>query len=592
MDTKNTFLDSYKKKADEEKQMMQDGAAAAGGEETSPAYETKSGFAKPKRPEKKVTGLPADAPAKKTAAIIAGVVVLALIVVVMVLLLNRGIEMIDLTGWTENDAQLWARNNGILLQPEQEFNDEVEAGRVVTQSIPAGTRIKKGDFVKLIISAGHDLSVTLPIPDFLSMTKSQIDAWAAENFMTKVRITTEFSDTVETGKVIRYEINDNTVVNEVRRDSPVYIIISKGPEDPEAAMVEIPNFKIMSIAECHAFADENGLLLVVEEEYDDFAPAGSILSQSIKAEQEVPAGTEIALVVSKGKMITIPDFSDLPREMAASAAAELGIPVSITERYSSHSAGSFISQSLKAGSVYEPGQILELKYSIDNRITLPSFVGQTRDALEAWAKELNKNGASIGIKVTSTRSNSPSGTILTQSKANTLIGISSTISITVSSGKIVYVPDFVAPAGSGYEAAITREKAIAICEELNIVPVFVEESKSGRLPGEIWSQSISAGKEIKEGTTITLKYNPANVQVTIPDFTNLTQSEILAKNYHKSFDIKYVEGEYKEGFEGKVYHQSLTAGTKAASGSEITLTLGLTQTADPLDPGTGEGDAP
>jgi hypothetical protein len=50
MDTKNTFLDSYKKKADEEKQMMQDGAAAAGGEETSPAYETKSGFAKPKRP--------------------------------------------------------------------------------------------------------------------------------------------------------------------------------------------------------------------------------------------------------------------------------------------------------------------------------------------------------------------------------------------------------------------------------------------------------------------------------------------------------------------------------------------------------------
>jgi beta-lactam-binding protein with PASTA domain len=53
----------------------------------------------------------------------------------LVLLLNRGIEMIDLTNWTENDAQLWARNNGILLQIEQEFNDEYEEGRVISQSV-------------------------------------------------------------------------------------------------------------------------------------------------------------------------------------------------------------------------------------------------------------------------------------------------------------------------------------------------------------------------------------------------------------------------------------------------------------------------
>lgn len=591
MDKKNTFLDSYKKKADENTQKLQDGAAASSGEETTPAYETKSGFVKPKRPEKKNSGLAINASkkTKKIAAITAGVVVLALIIVGTILLLNRGIEMIDLTGWTENDAQLWARNNGILLQPEQEFNDELEEGKVISQSITAGTRVKKGDFVQLTISAGHDLSVTLPIPDFLSMTKDEIDNWAAENFMTKVRITTEFNDTIETGKVIRYEVNDNTVVNEVRRDSPVYIIISKGPEDPGAASVEVPNFKIMSITEGYSFADENGILLVVEEEYDDFAPAGSILSQSVKAEQEVPAGTEITLVVSKGKMITVPDFSDLPKEMAASAAAELGIPVAVNERYSSSSAGSLISQSIKAGSIYEPGQILELNYSIDNRITLPSFVGQTRDAMEAWAKELNNSGASIGIKATNTRSNSPPGTILTQSKANTLIGIGTTIQITVSSGKVVYVPDFVAPAGSGYDAAITREKAIAICEELNIVPVFVEESKTGRLPGEIWSQSIGAGKEIKEGTTITLKYNPANVQVTVPDFTKMTQADVSAKSHHRIFDIKFVEGEYKEGFEGKVYQQSRTAGTKAASGSEIILTLGSKQMVVPPDP-DGETD--
>ena len=33
---------------------------------------------------------------------------------------------------------------------------------------------KKGEFVKLKISLGHDLSVTLPIPDFMSMTKMKL----------------------------------------------------------------------------------------------------------------------------------------------------------------------------------------------------------------------------------------------------------------------------------------------------------------------------------------------------------------------------------------------------------------------------------
>ena len=95
------------------------------------------------------------------------------------------------------------------------------------------------------------------------------------------------------------------------------------------------------------------------------------------------------------------------------------------------------------------------------------------------------------------------------------------------------------------------------------MPIFVEEKKSGRLPGEIWSQSIAAGKEISEGTTITLKYNPVNVQVTVPDFTNMTKEQIWAKNYHKSLDIRFEEGtEYKEGQEGRVYEQSLCAGTK------------------------------
>ena len=116
-------------------------------------------------------------------------VILLGIIIGTVLLFNRGVEVIDLVGWTENDAQLWAREKGVNLQVEKEYSDEVEAGKVISQSVAKGMRIKKGEFIKIVVSLGHDLSVTLPLPDLMSMTKEEIEAWAAENFMAKVRIT-------------------------------------------------------------------------------------------------------------------------------------------------------------------------------------------------------------------------------------------------------------------------------------------------------------------------------------------------------------------------------------------------------------------
>ena len=48
---------------------------------------------------------------------------------------------------------------------------------------------------------------------------------------------------------------------------------------------------------------------------------------------------------------------------------------------------------------------------------------------------------------------------------------------------MVYMPDFISGASGTYDTAITREQAIAMCEELNLVPEFKEGSQSGVLPG-------------------------------------------------------------------------------------------------------------
>ena len=569
MDDNNNFLNSYRKKmegAEPEK------PASAPEPAAEPAL-TRSGF---RPPERRMLYTP---PSRRSngwiAPTVVGVVLLALAAVGLFYFLNRGTPMEDFTGWAIDDAQLWADDHKASLQIEQVYDDKVDAGRVMSQSPDAGARVKKGDFLKVTVSQGHDLTVALDLPDLMTMTKEQVESWAAENYMAKVRITAENSDEVPAGKVISCTINDNTVVDQVTRNTPIYVVVSKGPVDEAALLITVPNFKEMPLADCYAFASENGLTLTVDEQYDDYAPEGTILSQSIKADEKVKKGDEIKLLVSKGKEITVPDFKGYSKEKAMSVATAQGITASVSEKYSGSAAGKFLSQSIKAGTVYGKGDVLELSYSLGNEVIVADYVGQTKDIILAWAKDLNNQGASIKISVTYTQSGEAKGKILSQDKANSMISVKSTIHITVSKGKAAIMPDFVAPSGSGYDAAITRDRAMELCQALKIVPVFVEAKKSGRLPGEVWSQSIAAGTEVEEGTTVTLKYVPASAKITVPDLTGKTEAQIRDGAYFSQFAITFVVGDsYVDGSVGRVYDQSLTPGSQSAVGAALTVTLG------------------
>jgi beta-lactam-binding protein with PASTA domain len=572
MSDNNDFLNNYGKGGSAKKEIVVREASLP-----SFKYEQKSEF----KPPESRGEMPPVSPGRKKLiiGIAAGAAALVVVVLLLVILLNRGVAMIDLVGRTQSEAQLWAKDKGVTLQVAEEYNDAYDAGVIFAQDVEPGTRVKKDTFIRVSVSKGHDPAFTLTLPDMMSMTMAQVQKWAADNYMTKVRVTTAFSNTVPLDHVISYTVNDDTVTGDtVRRDSPIYVVVSKGPEDEAALQVTVPDFKTMSLNECQTFARENGLVLIIDEQYDDYAPSGSVISQSVKAQEKVTRGSEITLVVSLGKKIIVPDFSVYSSEAAAATASHLGISATLIEVYSSSSAGAFISQSIGAGTVYTSGEILELTYSLGNKIVVPSFVGQTRDAIEAWALALNEKGASIAISATPTNSSAPAGTIIYQSPANTSVGVKKTISITVSRGSILYVPDFVDETGSNYNTAILREDAIKMCDEVGLIPVFVEAAPTiggTWLPGEIWYQDISAGTEKTQGAKITLKYvasKPIDAPG-VPNFYGMTQGAATA--YANKLRIVFVEGDtYFGDGSDVVIAQSITAGTTVAMGTEITLTLG------------------
>ncbi len=503
-----------------------------------------------------------------------------LAIVLAVFLLGRGKEVPAMAGWSTSEAELWVGENNVNMRVEKLYSDELSAGTILSQTPAAGERVGKSEFLTITVSDGPDLSTMVPVPDIMSMTMAEVEAWADDNFMTTVRITTQTSETIASGKVISFTINDNTVLaDEIRRDTPFYVIFSKGKPAGEA--VEVPNFLTMSVAEAEAFALEKELLLVKEEEFSETIAEGNVIRQDIKAGETVYSGDSITLVVSKGKEILVPNFGDLSRELAAATANGLGIQTLVEECYSAKEKDVLISQSIAAGALYQQDDIVVLTYSLGNSFMITSFVGQNETEVYAWRDALNADGASVQLTVTYTESAAALGTVLDQSHENVKIGIDAHVYIIASAGTPVTVPNFVQPSGKGYDEIITKAEVIATCEALGIVPYFEEEAKSGRLPGEVWAQSVAAGAELLQGQPIVIKVVPVSeaATVSVPNFVGQTLAGAKAtKNYGK-FAITYQDAsgaplaESQIGSADTISAQSVAASSKVKEGYAIVLTV-------------------
>ena len=392
----NKFLKNYQAKVSE--QQKQDAALPAGWQETA--------LVEPAPPVVQKPG----SKGKKTVVAAAVLLALAGLVLRLFILLGRGVTVIDLEGWTLADARLWASDAGLHLKISEQYDDTYAAQLVFAQQPQPGAVRRKKDFLEIFVSLGHDLSGSLPIPPFAQMELAELEAWAEENFLTRFRLVTEYSDSVPAGRVIRHEINDPAVLDKIRRDTPIYVVVSKGQEPEELVLVKVPDFTGLSLAEARSLAKAEKLELDSVSEYDDEIPQGLIISQDKAADQELAQGSSIVVTISAGKKITVPDFSSLSQDRALALAAELGIASSLAERYSHRPAAAFLSQNLAAGAVYQPGDVLELVYSIGNKILLPDFTGQPRSALEMWAEEHNEKGAGLGLGFSQTQSNTAPGT--------------------------------------------------------------------------------------------------------------------------------------------------------------------------------------
>ncbi|MFH9721662.1 Stk1 family PASTA domain-containing Ser/Thr kinase [Streptomyces sp. NPDC017254] len=212
-----------------------------------------------------------------------------------------------------------------------------------------------------------------------------------------------FSDVYERGTVMASEPAPG---ERLRGNGTVTLTLSRGPE-----IVKVPNLKNKPLAEARRTLEEEGLVTgVVTTAFSDTVAQGSVVSSDPEPGTERAPDSAVALVVSKGAPIDVPDVTGETVADATATLQEAGLKVAVApERINSpEDAGSVAAQSLAEGSRAAGGDAITLTVSKGPKLVeVPDVTGETSDdartALEeaGFEVEVKKSFPYLGDTVAS-----------------------------------------------------------------------------------------------------------------------------------------------------------------------------------------------
>ncbi len=150
---------------------------------------------------------------------------------------------------------------------------------------------------------------------------------------------------------------------------------------PFLEKVEVPDVRTATLDQGRLILENRSLFLLVESEREDSViPEGAIINQSPLPGSLVKRGTQISVIISKGKKgVSIPNLSSVPLEEARQRLAEMGLKVgSITEESSDSIAkGSVISTFPSPNSIVKEEAIIDLILSKGREeVIVPNVLGR------------------------------------------------------------------------------------------------------------------------------------------------------------------------------------------------------------------------
>ncbi|MET9821117.1 MULTISPECIES: Stk1 family PASTA domain-containing Ser/Thr kinase [Streptomyces] len=235
------------------------------------------------------------------------------------------------------------------------------------------------------------------VPPLLSKTEAQARDRLDDAGLDVGKVRHAYSDTVERGKVIS---TDPGVGDRIRKNDSVSLTVSDGPDTVK--LTDVTGYKL---DRARGLLKDDGLEPgMVTRAFSDEVARGFVISTKPKAGTTVRAGSAVALVVSKGSPIDVPDVTGDDLEDARAELTDAGLKVKVADERvnSEYDSGKVARQAPDPGGRAAEGDTVTLTVSKGPRmIEVPDVVGDrvddARRKLEDAGFEVDEERGLLGL---------------------------------------------------------------------------------------------------------------------------------------------------------------------------------------------------
>ncbi|RSN58085.1 Stk1 family PASTA domain-containing Ser/Thr kinase [Streptomyces sp. WAC 04229] len=213
------------------------------------------------------------------------------------------------------------------------------------------------------------------VPPLLSKTEAEARDRLEDTGLDVGKVRHAHSDTVDRGRIIS---TDPGVGSRIRKNDSVSFTVSDGPDT-----VKLPDLEGYKLDRARTVLKDEGLEPgMVTRAFSDEVPKGFVISTKPASGTTVRGGSAVALVVSKGSPVDVPDVAGVGLEDARSQLTEAGLKVKVDETRvnSEYDSGQVARQTPEPGSRAAEGDTVTLTVSKGPRqIEVPDVVGDSVD---------------------------------------------------------------------------------------------------------------------------------------------------------------------------------------------------------------------
>jgi eukaryotic-like serine/threonine-protein kinase len=205
----------------------------------------------------------------------------------------------DLTNMTQSEATKALMDKGLKVgQITHDYSDTVPVNRIAGQDPVANTGVAKGSTVSIVISKGAPI---VTVPDVTGLNATAADQALRDKGFTPVPGESQFS-TAPVGQIIK---QNPEAGSQARKGSEVTYIASKGKQ-----LYTVPNVVGKSKSSATSALEKLHFKVAVSYDFSDTVDAGDVISQEPSPGGQYQAKTTVAITVSQGKGISVPDLSE------------------------------------------------------------------------------------------------------------------------------------------------------------------------------------------------------------------------------------------------------------------------------------------